>query len=87
MKRMLGIVTSLGLMLVGFSIAGTVLHFWGPHYADALTWAATVGIVLGLAEVELIGKISSPESQYLRLDGMIFPFFSVGVAATIILFQ
>lgn len=61
-KRMLVIVTGLGLMLVGFSIAGTVLHFWGPHYAGAPTWAAGLGIVLGLAEVELIGKLSKPES-------------------------
>ena len=87
MQRLLTIGANLGLMLLGCVVAGTVLHLWRPNYAGALTWAVGAGLLIGVVEVQIIRKYSKDDSEFFRLDGMIFPFFAVGVSAAVILFQ
>lgn len=87
MKEIKSVLPSLASMAIGCALATLVLFFWRPHYAGALTWAVGSGFAFGIVEVELIGRMSSPESKLFRLDGMIFPFFSLGIAAAVVLCQ
>lgn len=84
-SKPLAIACSLALISGGCFAGALVLHFWRPHYAGALTWAVGVAIFLGVLEVLIIGKLPERVSRLLRLDGMIFPFFSVGVGTAIVL--
>lgn len=74
-------------MLAGFVAGGLVIDWWRPHYAGALTWSVGVGFALGVCEVFLLRALPRSWQDHLTLDGMLFPFFSLGVGGSIIAFQ
>lgn len=44
-----------------------------------------IGIVLALIEVQLLKRVDEEKLKYFLLDGAIFPFFSLGVAAGLLI--
>lgn len=54
-----------------------------PALNILLSWA--VGLLLALIELKLLKNIDEDKLKYFLLDGAIFPFFSVGVAAGLLI--
>ena len=54
-----------------------------PAFNILLSWA--VGLLLALIELKLLKNIDEDKLKYFLLDGAIFPFFFVGVAAGLLI--
>ena len=88
MSRFRSIALSLATSLIGLAVAGSVMQLTGWLKEDGnLTWAFVSFLVVAVPEYMLIRRYTSPTSAYFRLDGEIFPFFSIGVAAAVLIFK
>lgn len=76
----------LSLSLLGFVIVAIVIHFTGKFSSLGLWAAIAVGFPLGVVECVLIKKCDGSGAKYLRLDGVIFPYLSLGVSAAMVVF-
>lgn len=84
-RRLASMCISLGVMSVGFVVAAAIQRLL--HIGDdaGLATALFVAIPFGVVECLFIQRFVS-KTSLLRLDGEIFPFFSVGIAAAIVVF-
>ena len=85
MNRFGAIAKSFTLCGIGVAIGGLGMHLTGMSGRGNLTFAFIACLLLAAPEWFLVRRYSL-NSPAFRLDGEVFTFFSVGVAAAILIF-
>ena len=86
MDRLTSILVPLSLSALGLAICTMVIHFTGRFSDMGSLVALAVGLPVAVAECILVKNTNVAFAKYLRLDGAIFPFLSLGIAAAIVIF-
>jgi hypothetical protein len=85
MNRLISISISMGLCLIGFTITALILYAVGRVPELNIFKVVAGGFVLGAIECIFIHRYASDNADYLRLDGAIFPFVSLGATAAMVI--
>jgi hypothetical protein len=77
----------IALTLAGFGAAtGWLLAtFLIPSHLHGLTTGFLIGFALALIEIAILRSLKLAPKSALMLDGRLFPYFSLGIAAGIII--
>jgi len=84
MNRIATIFFPLFILLVGVILCFLVKFIFSLPSLNILK-SLGIGLLLGVIEVQFLRKIEEDKLKYILLDGAIFPFFSMGIAAGFLL--
>lgn len=84
MNRIATIFFPLLMLLVGVIFCFLVKFIFSLPSLDIFK-SFCVGMLLGVMEVQFLRRIEEDKLRYFLLDGALFPFFSMGIAAGFLL--
>ena len=85
MEKLKHISVSLLILIIGSSITFAIMQMLNIEKIGIL-WGILIGAVVGPVEILAINKINISWFKYLKLDGDAFPFFCLGVVASLTIF-
>ena len=86
MNKLLSITISLSLALFGFIVTALIARFFNQLTGLGLVGGFSLGLFVGVIEVNVVKRSFDLVPNYYYLDNAIFPFISAGIAAAIVMF-
>lgn len=80
MYRLLSIFVPSALVVFGVVVSAALRNFFQIPEVNVF-YSIGAGLFFALIEVQILRKIDKNKVRYFLMDGIVFPFFSIGLAA------